>query len=221
MCFSPEGDLVGGIVVATIGIDAVRHLHSRPEFKFLAPLPIVLGLHQIDETFVWWQLQGHVPRSVGVVAMWIYLIFALVVLPSVVPLIMWAMEPQRRRRRALWVLSLLGFAVSVTMLATMLAGNPTAHLGHYHIAYSIGLHDGVLVTGLYVVATCGATLISSRRSVVIFGLFNLVAVVVLARLAADGFTSLWCFYAAVVSALIALMLRTRQIIEVDVTPELI
>jgi len=47
----------------------------------IAPFPILLGLHQIDETFVWWQLQGHVPHALGVVAMWIYLLFAFVACP--------------------------------------------------------------------------------------------------------------------------------------------
>jgi hypothetical protein len=36
---------------------------------------------------------------------------------------------------------------------------------------------------------------------------NLVAVIVLARLCANGFTSLWCFYAALASGAIALHLR--------------
>jgi hypothetical protein len=40
-----------------------------------------------------------------------------------------------------------------------------------------------------------------------FGVANLTAVIVLALLCASGFTSLWCFYAALVSAAIALHLR--------------
>ncbi len=213
MCFSPEGDLIGGIVITAIGIDAVRHLHGRVEFRYLAPLPIILGVHQIDETFVWWQLQGHVSHAVGVVAMWIYLLFALVVLPTVVPAILWMMESEKARRRVMGLFCFVGAGVSVTLLITMIAGHPRAQLGHYHIAYSIGLSHGLLVVGLYVLATCGALLASSHRAVVIFGLVNVVVVVVLARLAADGFTSLWCFYAAVVSALVALFLRAEEILD--------
>ena len=78
MCFSPEGDLVGGLVVSAIGVDACLHLRGRPEYRMIATFPILLGLHQIVETFVWWQLQGHVARDVGVVAMWIYLLVAFV-----------------------------------------------------------------------------------------------------------------------------------------------
>ena len=81
MCFSPTGDLIGGAVVVAIGVDACLHVRGRSEYLAVAALPIVLGLHQIDETFVWWWLQGHVASGVGHVAMWVYLIFAMVVLP--------------------------------------------------------------------------------------------------------------------------------------------
>ncbi len=30
MCFSPEGDLIGGLVVTAIGVDACLHLRGRP-----------------------------------------------------------------------------------------------------------------------------------------------------------------------------------------------
>ena len=94
MCFSPEGDLIGGLVVTAIGVDACYHLRGRPEYRLIAPFPILLGLHQIDETFVWWQLQGHVPHALGVVAMWIYLLFAFVALPTLVPTMVLLLEPR-------------------------------------------------------------------------------------------------------------------------------
>ena len=88
-------------------------------------------------------------------------------------------------------------------------GHPSARLGAYHLGYSIGLRHGVAFIGLYIVATCGPLLASGRRVLVWFGLANLAAVVVLALLCASGFTSLWCFYAALVSGAIALHLRRR------------
>ena len=207
MCFSPEGDLVGGIVVVTIGIDACRHLGDRREYLFVAGLPLLLGLHQITEAFVWWGLQGKVSPPIGHVAMWAYLLFALVALPVLGPLLVLGLErtPARRWRIAPFVA--LGALVGGILLVTMLRTHPTAAIGEYHLAYAIGLRHGVLVVGLYIVATCGSMLASGFRHVFWFGVSNLVAIVVLARLSADGFTSLWCFYAALASGAIALWLR--------------
>jgi hypothetical protein len=207
MCFSPQGDLAGGAVVMAIGVDACLHLHGRREYRALAVVPLLLGAHQVDESFVWWGLQGHVPRSVGNVAMWIYLVFALVVLPIAVPALVLSLERTVRRRLYVVPFVVVGAAVSAILAAVLVSHGPTARIGEYHIAYSIGLTDGIVLVGLYVVATCGAMLASSSRDVVWFGAANAVAVIVLARLCADGFTSLWCFYAALVSGAIALRLR--------------
>jgi hypothetical protein len=207
MCFSPEGDLVGGVVVTAIGVDACMHLRGKKEYLFIAGLPLVLGLHQIDEAFVWWSLQGHVSPQVGLVTMWIYLLFAFVVLPPLVPLLVLSIEPSRSRKLQMVPFVALGAGVAAVLLATMLHHHPTVHLGAYHLAYSIGLDHGVAVIGAYIIATCGSMLASRISHVVWFGVANLVAVVLLARLSADGFASLWCFYAALASGAIALYLR--------------
>lgn len=190
-----------------IGVEALRHLHGRREYAVIAAMPLVLGAHQIDETFVWWSLQGHVAHGVGTVAMWIYLTFALVVLPTLVPLVVLGLERTAARRWRIAPFAVIGLATSSILLEAMVATPPRATLGSYHIAYSIGLQHGIAIVGLYIVATCGAALASSSRDIRWFGAANVVAVIVLARLCADGFTSLWCFYAALLSAAIALHLR--------------
>ncbi|MHB1087855.1 MAG: DUF6629 family protein [Acidimicrobiales bacterium] len=210
MCFSPEGDLIGGAVVVAIGVDACLHLRQRFEYVPIAVLPIVLGLHQIDEAFVWWWLQGHVSRGVGITAMWMYLLFALVILPVLVPLMVTFFMPRSPRRWRIVPFIILGFIVAITLLEAMLVGHPDARLGAFHLAYTIGLRHGVVVIGLYIIATCGPLLASGFKPMVWFGVVNLVAAVVLALLCASGFTSLWCFYAALVSGAVALHLRDAR-----------
>ena len=84
MCFSAEADVVAGLVVTAIGVDALRQVR-RPEERLLGALPVLLGAHLLVEAVVWQGLTGHVDPSVGRQAMWIYLAFALVVLPVLVP----------------------------------------------------------------------------------------------------------------------------------------
>jgi hypothetical protein len=40
-------------VVTAIGVDANRHLRGRSSHLLLATLPVVLGVHQLVEAFVW------------------------------------------------------------------------------------------------------------------------------------------------------------------------
>jgi hypothetical protein len=207
VCFSPQGDLAGGLVVTTIGVDAFRHLRGRNNYLLLAATPLVLGAHQIDESLVWWSLQDHVPHLAGRIAMWIYLVIAFIVVPILVPLAILKLQPTARRRWVIAPFVVLGVGVAVVLLTTMLRGPVTVKLGSYHLSYSIGLKHGLVVIGLYIVATCGSLLFSGYRHILIFGVANLVAVVVLARLTADGFASLWCFYAALASGAISLHMR--------------
>lgn len=207
MCFSPEADLVGGLVISSVGIDALRHAGPRPARLALGALPLLLGLHQLTEAFVWWGLQGDVPGSWTSPATWIYLLVAFVVLPPYVPLMVRALEPRGVRRHVMTAFAALGVVVAGLLLAAMLHGPVRSRLGDHHIVYTTGLSADLLVIGAYVAATCGSALFSSHRPIAWFGAANLVAVGVIAYLTVDGFASVWCAWAAVTSIAIAWHLR--------------
>jgi uncharacterized protein DUF6629 len=207
MCFSPQADLVGGVVIGVIGVDAVRHVRQRRELIALAWLPALLGAHQFIEALTWLWLQGHVPKAVGYPALWAYLLIAFVVLPVAVPVAVIALEPTRARKAAMLPFAALGAVVAAVLLAAMIRGPMGVRIAPHHLAYSVRLQHGLLITAVYVVAVCGPLLLSGYRHVAIFGVVNLVAVIVIARLTVTGFASVWCAWAAVSSAAIALHCR--------------
>jgi hypothetical protein len=210
MCFSPEADIGGGLLICAIGVDAVRHIGQRREFIALAWIPVLLGAHQFIEALVWLWLQGHVPRGIGHVALWAYLLIAFVVLPVFVPLAVIALEPTRRRKQLMAPFALLGAVIAVILFAAMVRGPVGVKLAPYHLSYSIRLSDGLLIVALYVVAVCGPLLVSGYRNVALFGLVNLVAVIIIARLTISGFASVWCGWAAITSAAITLHCRVAK-----------
>jgi hypothetical protein len=210
VCFSPQADVAGGLVICAIGIDAVRHIRQRREFIALAWIPLLLGAHQFIEALVWLWLQGHVPRGIGHVALWAYLLIAFVVLPVFIPLAVIVLEPTRRRKALMAPFALTGTVIAVILFAAMVRGPVGVRLAPYHLSYSLRVPDGLLVVALYVVAVCGPLLMSGYRNVVIFGAANLVAVIVIARLTISGFASVWCAWAAVSSAAIALQCRFAE-----------
>lgn len=207
VCFAPQADVAGGIVVGAIGVDAYRHLRGRNNHLLLATLPLLLGVHQLVEAFVWWGVEGEVPHDVGRVALWIYLLIAFVVLPMFVPFAVLALEPTARRRWLMAPFIGLGAGVSAVLLAAMLRAPIDVAERPYHLAYSLSVSHGGLVVALYVVAICGALLFSGYRHVAIFGFANLLAVAILARITLDGFASLWCAYAALSAGAIAFHMR--------------
>lgn len=207
MCFSPQADLVGGAIIGAIGVDTIRHVHRRHGHIAIASLPLLFAVHQLDESLIWLGLQGHIPRAISHVALWIYLLIAFVVLPLFVPAAVLAFEPTPRRRWLMMPFVAIGACVSGILLAALIRGPFGVQLRPYHLAYTLTLRDGLLIVALYVVAVCGALIFSGSRHIVIFGVVNLVAVGIIARLTVDGFASVWCGWAAICSGAIALQLR--------------
>src|SRR3954447_4182904 len=121
MCFSPEADLAVGTIAIAIGGDALRHVGARKQIPFAA-IPLLLGLHQITEAFVWWGLQGHVAHTVERAALWIYLLFALAALPTYLTIAVGLLERSRFRRNAIWACAVLAAAVSTVLAVSMFRG---------------------------------------------------------------------------------------------------
>ena len=207
MCFAPEADALVGVVVIGVGVDALRHVR-RPQEIVLASLPLLFGVHQLTEAFVWWGLQGHLAHSVERVAVWTYLLFAFTALPVLVPVAVGLIERSTLRRRVICGFGVLGLAVAAALTIDMFRGTLNAIIADRHIAYSVdALGRGGRLTELYVVATCGALLASSYRDIEILGVANLIVIPVLMWLTVSGFVSLWCFWAAMVSIVIARHMR--------------
>lgn len=206
MCFSAEADIVTGILVTGVGIDTLRHIgHDRE--TALAALPLVFGLHQLIEVGVWWGAEGRVPEHLFGAATLLYLVIAFGLLPWWVPYAVRAVEPDAVRSRWMGALLGLGVGVSVALTVPVLMGPVSAADAGFHLAYSAPLVWGGPITVLYVIATCGALLLSSDSVVARYGIVNLVVVAALASLLTTGVVSLWCVWAAVSSVAVAVHLR--------------
>ena len=208
MCISAEADLVTGVVIGALAADALRHARPRGE-KLLATVPLVLAVHQLVEVPVWWGLEGAVGEAVWRPAAWLYLAIAFGVVPVLVPAAVAAVEPPAARSR-IRPFTALGVAVATVLMYAVVRGPVDATIADHRIGYAVDLWQGGALVALYVVATCGSLLASSDCQVRLFGALNLVAAGVLAWADAFGFTSLWCFWATVTSAAVAVHIRATQ-----------
>jgi len=206
MCFSIEADIVTGVVVTAVGIDAIRHVGHNRETA-MAALPVIFGLHQLIEVFVWKGLDGPASAAVAQGAAWLYLLIAFGMIPWLVPFAVRRLEFDRARRRVMYWLTGLGVLVATALTVPIIIGPISVADGGYHLTYSTSLVLGGFLAVMYVVATCGALILSTDRVVAIYGWMNLVVVASLVVLFTSGIISLWCVWAAVTSIAIAIHLR--------------
>ena len=212
MCFSAEADIVTGAVVAVAGVDALRHVEHPRELP-LAALPGLLAAHQFTEAFVWSDLEAVTPPVGTGLAVTLYALVALVVLPAYFPWAVRVVEPWTERRRLMLPFAVLGVLVALVYAVDMSQRSVVAAIAGNHISYRTGLSNGGTVASLYIVAACTPLLLSSHRRIVVFGVWNVAAVAMLVSLASEALTSLWCTWAAVTSIVIARHLRAPRRVE--------
>jgi hypothetical protein len=206
VCYSPEADLIAGVVVGAVGLDALRHADG-PRDRMLAAVPLVFAGHQLIEAVAWWGLQGRVSPDMGNLAVLAFLVVALGVVPVLIPYAVMRVEPIRSRRARMLPFVALGFGVSVALLFGLATNPYSAAIGGRYIAYETTTPGGDVTVALYGIAVCVPLLMSSHRRLFVFGVANVVALSVLSVLLATGLVSLWCIWAAVWSVVIARHIR--------------
>jgi len=217
MCFSPEADFTAGAVVAGVGVETLRRVGARREL-IVGALPLLFGIHQLVEGFVWLGLRGQVSGGLGNAAKEAYIVYAQAILPAIVPLGFTLLEPDRRRSRWMWPLACLGLLLGVYLLWQVTAYPVGAQQQARCIDYTTHTPNDALLGLLYVLVTCGPALMSSRRYLRCFGLVSLVGVIATALVRVGELTSLWCLYVAVVSVLIFEHFRRQRAFEALAKP---
>ncbi len=205
MCLSPQVDVVAGLAITVVAIDAARHCHHR-RTAALAALPAIFAVHTFASALVWWGLRGAIPGPLGDWALVFYLVVAFVILPVYVPLAVLLIEPRGWRRICLIVLTAAGAGAGIDFLLGILAGSARAVACSYYIDFRV-LGTSTLAGGIYVLATCGALLLSGQRPLLYWGMLNVVVVSGLCLWVSRGMPSLWCFWAACTSGFVAWYLR--------------
>jgi hypothetical protein len=200
VCFSAEADFASAAVIGVVGVATLTKVRTPREVP-LAAMPLAFALHQFVEGFVWRDLDaGHSP-STGA-AVYLYLVFAWVLLPVFVPVAIMLVEPPGPRRRRLAAFVVLGALAGGYLALALIEGSVSARAVQHTIQYGGAGDLAFLATAPYIVATCAPPLLSGFRAIVWFGVVNLVAVAVIVIVQAEGLTSVWCLWAAVVSILI-------------------
>ena len=201
MCYSATASFVASGVIGTIGLMTLRHVRE-PRALLFAAVPLLFSLHQFTEGFVWLGLEGRVgPVALGHVT-FLFMIYAQGILPFLMPLAILLMEPPGWRRKAVTALTVLGAFVCVWMIYGLIFFESECFVEQHSIAYRNPFTGNFAVSVMYVIATCGAMLLSTHRVVRAYGVFNVIGVTIAHLVKAYAFASVWCFYAATLSVVL-------------------
>ena len=145
MCFSVEADVAVGLLILPVAVASLREVRHVREVPFAA-LPLLFALHQLVEALVWAGEDGQVSPGVQHAAAAAYLLFALPVLPTLMPVAVPA--PRTREPAGAWRRSWSSAWRSRRTSAGRCSPNPFTVIVHPHaIEYEHRHPPGQLVGG--------------------------------------------------------------------------
>lgn len=207
MCFSATASFTASAVLLGIGALTLRRV-ERPGDRALAAIPILFAIQQALEGLVWLSLTGTIHGMLGP-ATQVYSLFSHVLWPAYVPLAVWLAEPPGSRRRGLFGFMVAGAAVGGFLLYGMVVNPIVARPIGQHIDYDSPHFYVAAVLALYLAATTVSQMLSSHRWIRWFGVLALGSAVAAYVVYAQWFISVWCFFAALLSGVIYLHVRSR------------
>jgi hypothetical protein len=203
MCFSAHASFIVAATLATCSALLAKKIRYH-ELRPLIWLPLLLGLQQALEGFVWITINnGDVTSIWHHAAVYGFLFFASILWPVYIPWALCVAEPHDKRIQQLRRTFMLGLLVSSIALCAMLfIGFKAEAIGH-RIVYSflstppsIDILYIILLT-CYTAAISGAFFISSIPYMWILGTLIFLSLFVIKIINALAFGSLWCFSGAV------------------------
>lgn len=215
MCFSASASFLTAAVTAAAGVFALKRTREPREWP-LASMPLFFAGQQVIEGALWLALPSGTAAPACMVLTDTFLFFALVFWPVFAPCTALLMEDDPARRRLMLACLATGAAVSAYLASVLLGSQHQAILQDGHIIYDSQPPPNSAIGIPYLIATGLSLALSSHRAI------NLVSlIVVTGSLLAwfaywDAFVSVWCFFAAGASAVVALHFeraRTRAVHE--------
>ncbi len=209
MCFSAAANFAGSAVLGTIGVATLKEVKHRRAFLF-GSLPLLFAVHQFMEGFVWLSLRGTLSPSVAHNMGAAFVLYAQGLLPFLLPLSVYLIEPTPHRRKRMLPFVLLGGGLALYILWGLTAFPLSIYIHHHSIVYDNPATTTRLIAYLYVIATCGALFFSGFPYLIAFGFVNFIGLSIVAIVMSYAFTSVWCAYAALVSVIIYFHFRHRS-----------
>jgi hypothetical protein len=209
MCFSATASFSAAVVIGGIAVVTLRSATQTSDRSILlfALFPALFAAQQVVEGLLWLNLEGAAPGLPRGVLVHAFQGYAEVFWPTYAPLAAWLMEPERLRRRLIFICLLIGMAVSLYLLVEMIGHPYAASIEDGHIAYKNDYRYPTGIEAPYVLATTISLLLSSHRAVQLLAVVILVGFAVAYVSFHHAYISVWCFFAAIASVLVYLQVR--------------
>lgn len=200
MCFSAQASFGASLALLVIGVLAICK-NKDTKTRLFGWIPILFGIQQFCEGIVWITKTDPALSLYTQIASYGFLFFAYSVWPVFLPLSVYLMETEERKKRCLASFLGIGAVVSSGLLWIIMHNGIVVEVSCNHIAYFIGMPVIFHYWSLfwYFMATIVPFLIVSKKYMRNFGVLIMLSAAASLFVYSYYFTSVWCFFAALIS----------------------
>jgi hypothetical protein len=199
MCFSATASFTASAVLGLVGTATIIKTKNKKAWP-LAAVSLIFALQQFVEGLLWVSLTSRPEYTLPLTH--IFLFFALLFWPVYMPIVALALEPRKIRRIILWIFCAAGAVVGFLFYASFVRQPDAAQIVNKCIFYPNHIAYPILFNYLYILATVGSGAVSSRPIIKLFCLLVLISSLVTWLVYSVNFISVWCFFAAIISAVL-------------------
>lgn len=207
MCFSATVSFVAGAGLGAVGAVCLPLAKTRGE-KFVAFVPLFFGVQQLLEGVVWISPPG---SGASVLAMYGFMFFAYIFWPVYAPAALYMMESSASHKQRLRFFLFVGIAAALYFAVSLLQAPASVEFYEKSVRYVYTMPVSWLQSVLYAIAVFGACAASSRRFVQIFGIVLFISAAAAWFWYKTTFSSVWCFFAAVLSFILAMGILLKKV----------
>lgn len=203
MCFSAGASFGASVILGTVGIASIRKVQEPSQIP-LASIPLLFAVQQFSEGFLWLSLTNPEYASWQQIPAYVFLLFAQIVWPTLVPFSILIIEKDRGRRNLLIIMLGVGVTLSVYLAYCMIFYDIRAQVTAHHIQYTLNFpmrfawFSGIV----YFIPTVLPPFFSSIKRMRILGLTILTSYLVTTLFFHEYIISIWCFFAAILSVIV-------------------
>lgn len=211
MCFSAGASFASGVVISSIGIASLKEVH-KPSQKVLAIIPLLFGIQQLSEGCLWLALSRTDFEIIKLISTYTFLITAQILWSWIIPLSILLIEEESWRIKILRVMLVIGVVLSIYYAFYLFFHKVNSQILDCHILYTTESPESLALPTfiLYIAVTIAPFFVSSVKRMYLLGIIMALSCLAAAVFYRLYLTSVWCFFAAIISIFIYLILRESK-----------
>ena len=207
MCFSEQASFTAAAVLGLMSMGCFKIVKHDPKLYALAAIPLFFGIQQAAEGVEWLYFKGIWGNAhLADLAKNTFAFFAFCFWPIWIPLSLYLAENNQPKKFLLLLFTGAGLTYSLFSGWHVFFGQLDAAAVSHSVQYTTSLSTNELWPYMVIVFT--PWFISSLPKMAYLGLALIASALVAGYLYVETFTSVWCFFSAIVSVLIILALKS-------------